>query len=227
MVLWPEPNGRPAPDAIVTPCGATRPRPRVAASRGRCGFTLVELLVVVGIMIILAGMLSTAAIIFRARMRVRIAKVDIKNLVMALSAYHIDLHGYPPDEYDVLPAPYSTLNSNQLLAYHLGRRLRKGPNYYGPYMEFTDARLVDPGDGYEEYRDPWGELYHYFENQKHYGGGHPVGQNKRTYDLISGGPDRKVGGTERTDTIETESITWFDWPTDQDAARDDITNWSD
>lgn len=61
------------------------------------GFTLIELLVVVVIVMVLAGLLLTAAFAFLARMRRERARVDIRNLTMALSAFHKDHRCYPPD----------------------------------------------------------------------------------------------------------------------------------
>ena len=134
-------------------------------------FTLIELLVVLVIVMILAGLLSTAALLFLKRMKRETTKVDIQNLTIALSAFYKDHHCYPPDREDVEdvrsgeksaemfffpsdiadPGSYFHVGiliddnvgraSNELMVYYLGRNLRKKLNSYGPYMEFREKHL--------------------------------------------------------------------------------------
>jgi type II secretory pathway pseudopilin PulG len=145
-------------------------------------FTLIELLVVLVIVMVLAGLLSAAALKFLARMKRETAKVDIQNLTIALSAFYKDHHCYPPDREDVEdvrsgqksaamfffpsdiadPGSYFHVGvliddnvgraSNELMVYYLGRQLPKKLNQFGPYMEFRDEHLRST-----EKRDGFGE----------------------------------------------------------------------
>ena len=64
-------------------------------------FTLVELVVVLLIVMVLAGLLSTAAFTLLARMKKETVKVDFQNLTIALSAFYKDHRAYPPDILDL------------------------------------------------------------------------------------------------------------------------------
>ena len=64
----------------------------------RCsGFTLVEMLVVITIIGILAGMVTAAAVVARRRARIAAMKMELSQLDMALKAYKEKFGEYPPD----------------------------------------------------------------------------------------------------------------------------------
>ncbi len=73
--------------------------------RPRSGFTLIELLVVISIIAILAGMLLPALAAAKRHAQVRMAKLDIKNLELAISQYESDYSRLPA----VTPNPVSDL----------------------------------------------------------------------------------------------------------------------
>jgi len=188
------------------------------------GFTLIELLVVVSIIMILAGLLSVAAFAVLRRARSKAAKADIESFVMALSIYQRDLGAYPPDDaipeqtWDTGQTPEH--RSNEALVYHLTRKLKKGLNWYGPYLALKKERLRDDdNDGFEEYRDPFGNLYLYAENASFPG---CEGRNPKSYVIVSPGEDGKLGGTFDT------THGYRDATTDLGKAEeaDNITNWS-
>lgn len=194
------------------------------ATAPRRAFTLIELLVVVSIISILAGLLSVAAMGVLRRARAKAAKADIESFVMALSMYYKDLGAYPPDNaipetsWDAGQTPEH--RANEALVYHLTRKLKKGLNWYGPYIQLKKERLSDDdGDGYEEYKDPFGNLYLYAENASF-----PdcEGRNPSSYVIISKGEDGKLGGT--FDIVHG----YRDATTDQGKLEesDNITNWS-
>lgn len=68
-----------------------------ASSRTRHAFTLVELLVVITIIGILAGLITAAA--FRARIAAKqaVIKIEMEQLSMAIERYKNDVGEYPPD----------------------------------------------------------------------------------------------------------------------------------
>ncbi len=68
-----------------------------AQHRVRRGFTLVEMLVVITIIGILAGLAIPAVIVARNRAKVGAMVMDIKQLEMACQAYKEKFGEYPPD----------------------------------------------------------------------------------------------------------------------------------
>jgi prepilin-type N-terminal cleavage/methylation domain-containing protein len=63
--------------------------------RPRSGFTLIELLVVISIIAILAGLLLPALAAAKRQAQVRMCKLDIKNLELAISQYESDYSRLP------------------------------------------------------------------------------------------------------------------------------------
>jgi type II secretion system protein G len=76
------------------------------------GFTLVELLVVVAIIAILAAIAIPNFLEARIRSQVSRARADIRTVVTALEAYHVDNGRYPPYHYSASPTA--------ALEFHLG-----------------------------------------------------------------------------------------------------------
>ncbi len=172
-------------------------RKRGRSSR-RGGFTLIELQVVMGIMMILAGIITSTVFVFKRIMQRKGAEVDISSFTMGLAAYKSDFGSYPPTDPGewvpgaaIDPSPPDGYWRNEMLHYYLGRRHKKGPNLYGPYVTFKTKRLRDDdGDGYFEYTDPFGGLFQY---------GLVVEANPPfsvvRYEIVSPGYDGSTGGT--------------------------------
>ncbi len=81
---------------------STRMRRRVAASgkrprdrRGEAGFTLVELLVVMVILVLLASLVAPRVIGYLGSSRTKTAKVQIESLSTSLELYKLDTGRYP------------------------------------------------------------------------------------------------------------------------------------
>ncbi|WNO54790.1 type II secretion system major pseudopilin GspG [Stakelama saccharophila] len=78
----------------VTPCRATRKRPRIA--HGETGLTLIEMIVVLAIIAIVAGLIVGSGILSRPdQARVTVAETDIRTISSALKMYRLDNGDYP------------------------------------------------------------------------------------------------------------------------------------
>jgi len=155
---------------------------------GRRGFTLIELLVVMAIMLILSGMITATIFVFKRMMQERGADADIRTFTIGLAAYKRDLGSYPPSDLDSWIGT-DTGYRNEILHYYLGRKHLKGANYYGPYVKFKTKRLRDDdNDGFEEYPDPFGNLYEYSLVTD------ANGETVR-YEIVAPGRDGVLGGS--------------------------------
>ena len=102
------------------------------------GFTFIELLTVIAVILILGGVMSVAAITVRNRTLIHKAKVQISALEVALRCYYLDFGSYPPTGGSDL---YNTLLDSS-----------RG----GPYIKLKPSQFQD-----EEIVDPWGETFDY------------------------------------------------------------------
>jgi general secretion pathway protein G len=106
-------------------------RPR----QGEAGFTLVELLVVMVILVLLASLVAPRVIGYLGSSRTKTAKVQIESLSTSLELYKLDTGRYP-DEREGLAALVTRPASVQ--------------NWSGPYLKKDKVPA-----------DPWGRSYHY------------------------------------------------------------------
>jgi general secretion pathway protein G len=101
----------------------------------QAGFTLVELLVVMVILVLLASLVAPRVIGYLGSSRTKTAKVQIESLSTSLELYKLDTGRYP-DEREGLNA--------------LVQRPASAKNWNGPYLKKDRVPL-----------DPWGSPYHY------------------------------------------------------------------
>lgn len=105
------------------------------ANNGEAGFTLVELLVVLVILVLLASIIGPRVIGYLGASRSKTAKVQIESLVTSLELFHIDVGRYPA-------------TAEGLTA--LIRPPTKLAGWSGPYITKANIPL-----------DPWGHSYRY------------------------------------------------------------------
>ncbi|MDP8263390.1 MAG: type II secretion system protein GspG [Candidatus Ancaeobacter aquaticus] len=120
------------------------------------GFTLLELLAVIAIVIILAGILIPSVGVVRKKAKSARAQADIESLCVALKMLEADFGLYP-----------TATNPNDLADY-LGEPIGKNADgsinltpaatdvTYGPYMEFKQKNLTGV-----RFDDPWSNAYIY------------------------------------------------------------------
>jgi general secretion pathway protein G len=111
--------------------------PNRTAILARNAFTLVELLLVMTILAILAGIVLPKMAGRGEQARESAAKTQISTLETALGAYEVDNGNYPRSLQDLMSRP------------------RDAMNWHGPYME-KDIPL-----------DPWGHVYVYQHPGRH------------------------------------------------------------
>lgn len=114
---------------------AFSPAPRRNARPGEAGFTLVELLVVLVILVLLASIIAPRVIGYLGSSRSKTAQVQIEGLVTSLELFHIDVGRYP-----------TTSEGLEVLVKATGSL----PGWNGPYLTKTVVPL-----------DPWGKPYVY------------------------------------------------------------------
>ncbi|MDR0910412.1 MAG: type II secretion system major pseudopilin GspG [Spirochaetaceae bacterium] len=101
------------------------------------GWTLIETLIVIGIVLVLSSSVGFMAIKYLDRAKMVSAKSQIETFCLALDAYYLDCGEYP-SELQGLAALWSQPNSSQALKF-----------WNGPYLS---KNIPD---------DPWGREYEY------------------------------------------------------------------
>ena len=156
------------------------------------GFSLIELLTVIGIIVILAGIIIPIAYRAEKRGLIHKARADISKIELAVESYKTDM-GYDPvtNDMDRIITWLTGVNLNGSLltvTYGTVYNVRDGELMWrGPYVDVyaidrdTSGRVIDP----------WG--VHYSFNALN-----PV-HNTATYDIYSAGPDRD--GSTTADNI--------------------------
>jgi general secretion pathway protein G len=105
------------------------------------GFTLLELLVVLGIIAMLAGIVGPQVMKHMGESKTKAAKVQIEDLSAALDMYKLDLGKYPTTEQGLKALIESPGNANR---------------WNGPYLRKTKMPL-----------DPWQQEYRYVSPGEH------------------------------------------------------------
>ncbi len=126
------------------------------------GFTLIELIVVMAIIVLLAGAVSGTTLVARRKGLIAKAQAAISSLETALSMYESDCAIFP-----------ASGNSN-MVSQLTGPSTQAGWN--GPYMQFKSSELSG-----SSFIDPWGTAYVYTTPGTH---------NTATFDIYSYGPNK-------------------------------------
>ncbi len=104
----------------------------------RRGFTLVELLVVLVILVLLFGLVGPRILGAQAKADIKKTQIDIGNLSSALKLFAVDNRNYPMTEEGLQSLLESPADEN------------RSRNWDGPYLDAEDLPV-----------DPWGNSYRY------------------------------------------------------------------
>lgn len=179
----------------------------------RKGFSLLELLVVIGIVGILMSLLFPAFHSVRTKAIKAKTRSMIENLSIAIKAYEADWHTYPNTGISLSPAGANPTSGeaqgmSRVLYFCLTTPFRAGTSVAtpsgstnanitpsktaGPYMELRDEDYK--GAGTSAYIvDPLGNPYCYTADTDYNPGTTPPVNNTSSFDVWSYGPDLTVG----------------------------------
>ena len=215
--------------------------------KSKKAFTLMELLTVIAVMAILAGLLLPALRRARARARTAAAESMIASLQVALSMYNMDYGMYPAstaaDATQNNGNSFGTTATNNLVA------ALTAPTLGGPYMELRGSDLdTEPTNNLSHRNvvlDPWGRAYVYTARRPEAGGdasGGPFHPHPdpldNTYNIYSLGPNGLTSDDAGNDVeftgndwhvaalVSNEAAgDWQDTDTPGDPHYDDINSW--
>ena len=156
---------------------------------GKAGFTLIEILIVISIVVILTGIAIGSFLHSLQKAKMATAGAFIAQLDTAISMYKIDMGKYPPDKENSAslkkaldPSPSDSIRSN--------------PQWNGPYLEFKDREVNKDG----ELLDPWHKgkedrlhVYNYSADLDRRAFTYPPYHNVSSYDIYCKGFDGKTG----------------------------------
>jgi general secretion pathway protein G len=148
-----------------------------ARNTRRDGFTLVELMVVISIILVLVGLVAGVAKYAQHRGATLRAQAEIAAMEAALEHYKTDNGVYPPSTVNRLDA---LNNSGSLYA-----ALAGGPGNPKAYLSFKANQIRAVSATETNVVDPFGNAYNYYCTQ-------PVNTaqtNSASFDLWSYGPD--------------------------------------
>ncbi|MCY3022712.1 MAG: type II secretion system protein [Planctomycetota bacterium] len=128
----------------------------------RCGFTLVEMLVVVGIILVLMGILLPVLSSVYEKKRKLLAEAEVALIRDAAILYHEQLSAFPPDtdDFGTGDTPEEVIDPYSIVTYLGKERTDIGTGKtYGPFLKLK-LKFVKGGVGQEVYIDPWSHPYH-------------------------------------------------------------------
>ena len=170
--------------------------------RSRAGFTLIEMLTVIAIILFLLAMMSGVFLRTTKMAKVKAANALLQKVGIALARYQAELRTLPPDSGYGLAQNGGIVSGKVLydattLWKYLGRELTYNGQTYGPYTQFTENDLIPATDALGNRAfivvDPWRNPVGFVGDPRR------VIHNRDTFDLFSAGPDGKTACNDGID----------------------------
>ena len=184
-------------------------------NKNNSGFTLIELMVVISIIGILAGLSLGVVSMVSKQNRIAATRATVQKLEAALNNYYTHAGSYPPtpEDYtlnaDVVAMLTGDLNHDKIYNPNDGD-LVKSSRWRGPYIPIDKKNTDSEGN----LNDMWGRPYRYYENENE---SPRCDSNPTTFLFYSLGPDRKATDESREQVIDFSL----------EFNRDNIKNWED
>lgn len=96
-----------------------------SSARSARGFTLIEILIVMGIMVTLTALIAMGMGIAKEKARQKATRALISKIKIALESYHSEFRDFPPDGYDPGELTPLGMKGTSALIYYLCRPLNK------------------------------------------------------------------------------------------------------
>ncbi|MBT6052476.1 MAG: prepilin-type N-terminal cleavage/methylation domain-containing protein [Candidatus Scalindua sp.] len=198
---------------------------KIINRKSKEGFTLLELLVVIVIMMFLAGITFPIVSSIQTNAKIGVTSAQISQLGLALKQFESDFGFFPPNDYTASPVSVGGVSipvdsdldtASKCLVFFLGSKFTfSSPSFndiYGPYIEFKRAQLdedVGKTFGTDTYINIEGvngtlKIYQYndpFGKAYSYKSSSPD-NNIASFDIYSYGPDNNNDfGTSTSDDI--------------------------
>jgi prepilin-type N-terminal cleavage/methylation domain-containing protein len=180
------------------------------------GFTLMELMVVITIIGILAGLSVGVVGVIGGRNKIEAAKAGVLRLKQALDAYYNDLGAYPPTPTDrgrnaeVIGCLTGDLDHDGVYNPEAGDIPLSHPTWRRPYLKLSRIEMDSDGN----FLDPWRSPYRYIRNL---GDVRNYKVNPNSFLLYSCGPDRGATDATRDEAVD------YTLPNN----KDNVKNWED
>jgi len=150
------------------------------------GFTLIEMIVVLAIIMILAGLVTGAAMKAKERAMVAQTKTMISGLETAIGMFQMDLGGYPNSGNANLVTNLTTLGGTYTVG-TTSYTVVSTSGWSGPYMNFKTGDVVGG-----TVRDAWGTAFTYTRP----GINHAPPDYTTYVDILSNGPNKTTPNSD-------------------------------
>jgi type II secretory pathway pseudopilin PulG len=197
---------------------------KITQRHGKAAFTLIELMAVITIIFVLAGMVFSGLGFVKYRQAKEKAQVQIALLSKALGDYKLDMGQYPPSEGDSEGTDQTSLLYTALFyeGYQASQKAGSGDKnaaskIYVPELDPVTSKqgwfMEKPSKSAEpperaKIIDPWGNEYHY-RSAKNASGGENVTTQNPDFDLWSAGKDGKTNTSSPKDQVNLDDIKNF------------------